>query len=140
MPKTPAPGNGESSRQILAGIRVIVGEIQDLKRESVEDRQRADEDSRRADEDRKRSDAHFAEYVRRSEARDESMVRYLRAIEAGNRDLHLAIRAIGKYGRVIIENQIEDRRILREHTRLLAQIARGLDARGNGQARGNGRR
>ena len=57
MPKTPAPGDGESTRQILGGIRLIVVAIQDLKREAAEDR--------------KRSDAQFAEYVRHSEARDE---------------------------------------------------------------------
>jgi hypothetical protein len=105
-------------KDALAGIRLILEEIRDLRREGAEDRRRADEDRKRADEDRKRADRRFEQIVAESREREKG--------------LHQALIVIGNVGRTIIRNQ-------EEHTRLLKQILRQLRTSGNGRhSRGNG--
>jgi uncharacterized coiled-coil DUF342 family protein len=110
------------------GIRLVLEEIRELRRESTsmlkemrqeraEDRRQAAEDRRQAAEDRRRSDALFARHADRAEED-----------RKGIRD---ALVAIGNVGRKFQST-------LTEHSRLLKEIRDAIRRQGNGRSGGNG--
>jgi len=124
-------------KPVMDGIQLVLEEIRDLRRDSLEDRKRADEDRKRADEDRKRADEDRKRADERWERlHRESEERFARDTqEAAEREkgLRQALVVIGNAGRRIIKAQ-------EDHTRLLEQILRAIRAGWNGRSRnGHGR-
>ena len=108
----------------MAGIRLILEEIRDIKRGMAEDRRRADEDRRRADEERHRADE-------RAQARHEELMRHFdkrferleEILEANSRTLIVVAQGVSQ----ILKNQ-------KEQTRLLREILRAIKGRWNGHS------
>lgn len=122
-------GGNSNLKPVMHGIQLVLEEIRELRRESVDDRKRADEDRKCADKDRKRADERSERLHRESEER---FARYVEESAQRERDLSRAIVMIGHFGRGIIKTQ-------QDHTRLLEQILRAIRAGGNGRS-GNGRK
>jgi len=119
-------------KEIMHGIKLVLEEMRELRRESFGDRKTAAEDRRQATEDRRQAmedrrqatedRAWFRAYLEDARDREGRRVREQRA-----RD-----RVIARIGNTIVRTQ-------REHTQLLQQIARRLDTRTNGRGNGHGR-
>lgn len=117
--------NGGSGN-VNDGIRLILEEIRDLKREGAEfrkflidDRKQAAEDRKQAAEDRKE----FRKFMQ--ESREEA--------HQDRRDIREALVVIGKVGRKIIQTQGEHTRLLREIRDTLKRSSNGHSSRpGNG--------
>jgi hypothetical protein len=135
----------------MAGIRLILEEIRDLRRDwaeyrvkAGEDRRKADEDRRKADEDRRKADEErvrmeqrFQEYMRGSrEYMRESREAFRQyAEEAARREegMSKALAVIGHIGGRILDTLNKHTAILEENGRLPARIARSLDVKSNGK-------
>lgn len=115
--------SGEMPKDDLkAGMRLILGELRDLRKEMRDMREEARADRKRAELDRMRAD----EERRRSEERFYAFMQEMR----GEWRRERAVTA--RVGNEIL-------RVLKSHTALLKQIARKLEVSGNG-SHGNGRR
>jgi len=125
---------GQSERNLDPGIRLILGELRDLRVEMRADRRRADEearedrrqaheDRRQAHEDRRRAD----EERRQSALRFERMMREFRQDSARREAAtQRAFRDVRAVGLSIVKT-------LNRHTRILERIDRKLGAWGNGR-------
>jgi predicted nucleic acid-binding Zn-ribbon protein len=123
-------GNGNLGE----GIRLILGEIRDLRKDLADDKKQAAEDRRRmlrlmeeAAEDRRQAaeDRKQAAEDRKQAAEDRSRG------EDNIRGIRQALVVIGGVGRRIHAT-------LDEHSRLLREILSTLKRQGNGHPRGNG--
>jgi phage shock protein A len=131
--------HGRNGRNIDPGIKLVLGEIRDLRREMREDRRQAEAaaaadrrqaevDRRQAEADRRRSDERFEQLLR--EFREDS-ARHAATTEKAFEATQRAFRDIRTVGLSIVKT-------LNRHTRLLERIDRKLGVRGNGRP-GNGR-
>ena len=118
-------GNGDKSDKILAGMRLILGEIRDLKLDIRDLRADMKEHMARADEDRRKSDQRFEFLV--ETIREER--------KQSDRQSKELVRSALQVGRRILDKLGEHGKILGEHTTLLKEIRRGVN--GNGRS-GNG--
>lgn len=129
-----AQGNG---KEFKAGLRLILEEIRDLRREGEADRRQAAEDRRQAAEDRKKyaeEQRRFSEEMRRfaeeaaEDRRQAAEDRRRISAEAAEdrRGIRDALVVIGRVGRRIVQTQ-------ERHTKLLEEIRDLLRLRGNGR-------
>ena len=141
-------GSNERERNLDPGIKLVLGELRNLRVEMGADRQRADEERRRADAQWRQRDAEWRrrdqewrqrdqEWRQESRRRDEEWRRETRGFheEMVRRDAAFvkAFREIRTVGLAIVKT-------LNRHTKILERIDRRLAGPGNNGRRGrNGR-
>ena len=142
-------------RPLDHGVKLVLEELRDLRREMRADRQQAsaerreaneerrktDEERRKADEERRQADAERRQERLRSDARFEEMMRELRQDSARREAAtQSAFKNIHTVGLAIVKTLNRHTRILEHHGRILERIDRKLDPRWNGRGgRGDGR-
>jgi hypothetical protein len=119
----------ERLKNVESGIRLILEEMRDLKREAGEDHKQAAEDRKQAAKDRKQ----FLEYCRRADDDRGQFHEYCRRSDDDRKEMQRLIKVIAGVGVKIHKTQQEHTRILQENPRLLRGIEKRLGASGNGR-------
>jgi len=145
-----------SLKEVMAGIRLVLEEIRDLRRDSREVLERIDRHQAQAAEDRRRSDERFEriheefrdhlEEIRQEAREDRKRFNRTMRIAIGvARGLRADVRentAILRENTGILKENTgilkENTKLLQDNSKTLHDIARSMRIRGNG-ARGNGK-
>jgi len=141
----PSANGGTDLKAVMAGIRLVLEEIRDLKIEAAQERREAAQDRKlfehyfkRAEEDRE-TQREWMEEVRREAAEDRRRfnrtLRIMVHVARDIRDGQHKQTAILERNTAILEH---NSKILEEHTNLLHDISRSVRGRSNG-SKGNGK-